>query len=378
MHLYLSDVEWLLVILAAVYLAECACWLRRKAVCFSLVVRRHYPLRWPSFLGNADAGLVFTNPLPWATAWVCEPWPLAISPEGICLPWGPASRFLPFESVRSARHEDREVRAGGVCLAETASAEHARRLAALLAEIAWAAPQQRRQLIEDKLGASTDVEAIAARVADLRKLARPLRIASVVFFVYAMGLGPLLYYGPFLSWRVLWIYLAGVPLAWLATVAEYLACRRAFLDEPRGRRWQHAAMLLLSPASAMRAAESLFRPGLAEFHPLAVAAVLSSKHTAAAMAKATLLELQNPLSGDLPADAAAGRVERWFRQRLLEDLGGALGQVGIDAAALVAPPAPLGDARSFCPRCRTQFVSAEGTCPDCGDMPLVPFGAREP
>jgi hypothetical protein len=373
MHLFLSDVEWLFVILLAIYLAECACWLRRKAVCFSLVARRHYPLRWPPFLGNVDAGLVFTNPLPWATAWVCEPWPLAIGPEGVCLPRGPASRFVAFEAVRSARGEDREVRSDGMCLAETASPEHARRLAATLAEIAGAAPGDRPQLVEDKLRASTDLDAVAARVAELRKLGRPLRAASVVFFVYVFGLGPLLYYGPFSSWRVVWSYLACLPVFWLLTIAEYLACRRALLEEPRGRRWQHAAMLVLSPGAAMRAAESLFRPGLAEFHPLAVAAALSSRRATMAMAKAALLELDNPLPSDLPDDPAARRVDWWFRERLLENFRRALGRIAIDAAALAAPPAPLEDARSFCPRCHNQFVAPAGTCRDCGGMPLKPL-----
>jgi hypothetical protein len=382
MRLCLSDVEWLLVILLAVYLAECTCWLRGKAMCFSLVVRRHAPLRWPPFLGSTEAGLALTNPLPWATSFVCEAWPIALGPEGICLPpAGPAAdggrdsqRFVPFEALREVRHEDCRLRLGRRLLASAASAEHAQVLATLLGQLAAASPEDRPRLLQQRLLRATDVAAVAARLAELRRMSRPLRTASSFFFLYAFGFGSFLYYGPLVSGQMVWLYLATLLACWLWTVFEYAACRKALLGEPRGKRWRHTALLLLSPASAMRSAESLLRPGLVEFHPLAVAAVLSSKRRCAALAKPTLLELRHPLPADMPGDPAAGRVEQWFRTRLVESLERALGRAGIEAAALVEPPTPLGDAAAYCPRCHNQFVSARGTCKDCGELTLQPFG----
>jgi len=382
MRLCLSDVEWLLVILLAIYLAECACWLRGRAMCFVLAVRRYCPLRWPPFLGSADAGLVLTNPLPWASSFVCEAWPIALGPEGVCLPpagqaaegdQGQSGRFVSFDALGGVRSADRQVRLGRRLLAGVASAEHADALAALLGQLAAAPREDRPRLLRERLLHATDVDAVTARLAELRQMSRALRTAAVYFFFYAFGFGAFLYYGPAVSWQVVWLYLATLLACWLWTVFEYAACRKALLGEPRGRRWRHTALLVLSPASAMRSAESLLRYGLVEFHPLAVAAALSSERRAAALARLALLALRHPLPSEIPADPAAGRVDQWFRSQLFEDLQGALGRAGIEAAALVAPPAPLPDSAAYCPRCHNQFVAAQATCPDCGDLPLVPF-----
>jgi hypothetical protein len=377
MRFALSDVELLLLILLAIYLAECACWLRGRAICFSPALRHYVPLRWPAFLGSSEAGLVVTNPLPWAGAFVCEPWPLALAPEGIWLPPGGAAEsdgpFVPVETLADVRQEGRRLWLGRRLLAASASPEHAQLFAGLLGRLAALPPADRPGFLRQRLQQAADVDAVAARLAELRRMRRPLRTAALSFFIYVFGFGSFLYYGPPVAGQLIWLYLATLLACWAWTVCEYAACRKALLSESRGKRWRHALLLLLSPGAAMRSADSLLRCGLAEFHPLAVAAVLSSRRRAVALAKPALLAMRHPLPAELPTDPAAARAEQWFRGRVAEALEQALGRAGIEVAALLEPPPRLADAAAYCPRCHNQFVSAQQTCSDCSELVLRPF-----
>ena len=88
MPFHLTDTEWVMIVVAAIYLFECACWVRREAICLGTVLGRFRALPSPSFMGNERYKLVMGNPSPLARCFVCESWPIAVSPEGICLPEG--------------------------------------------------------------------------------------------------------------------------------------------------------------------------------------------------------------------------------------------------------------------------------------------------
>ena len=324
MPFHLSDTEWVLLIVAGIYLAECACWLRRGAVCFSSFFGRNFPLRSPSFLGNADHTLVFAPPLPWTHSFICEPWPLAIGAEGIALPadgakpaadgGGETDRHIPFHAVRSIEHDKCEVRINGRPIARAASADHARLLATMLRELARAEQGDRRQAIEDRMRNSMDIDAIAARVSEFKKQSRCLKTSATVLFFYTFAIGPLLYYAsPIQSWSLVWAYLTGYLVLWLFTIGDYFAFRRRFVEEPFAQGLRQAAMLLLSPASAMRSLETLGRGALAAYHPLAVAAAICSKKTCRTVGKPILLHLRHPPPAAAAEEAAWARADQWFR-----------------------------------------------------------------
>ncbi len=84
----LTDTEWVMIVVAAIYLFECAFWARREAICLSTLLGRFRALPSPSFMGNEQYKLVVGNPSPLARCFVCELWPIAVSPEGIGLPQG--------------------------------------------------------------------------------------------------------------------------------------------------------------------------------------------------------------------------------------------------------------------------------------------------
>jgi hypothetical protein len=378
--LRLTDMELVFLVLAVIYLCECVCLLRGEAVCFSSTFRWYRPLRAPSFLGNADFGVVIPSLLPLGRCFVCEPWPLAISPRGIALGRAPSGsdggRFVAFPSIQMIQSEDRELLINGRAAARLASPEHAKHLAAVLREIA--AAKDRRQAIEKALQTACDVEAITKVVASITKTTVPLRFAGAGLFLLTFAVGPVLYYVPeAASARAIWAFGIGFAAFWFLTFTEYLFAAKALSRESVLRRIQHAAMMLLSPASAMRSADKLQRHALAAYHPLAVAAAICPKPARLELARATLLRLRHPLPAERPPeDEIACGIEEWFHGRLAEQLQAAVCGAGLDASEILAEPDPLADAHSYCPRCQMQYVLQEGTCTDCPGMPLRAFTSQ--
>jgi hypothetical protein len=84
-----------------------------------------------------------------------------------------------------------------------------------------------------------------------------------------------------------------------------------------------------------------------------------------------------PLLPVCPAgDPEPAQAEEWFRERLrrhTEDYLKAHGYVY--EFALRAPRPGAGDrhARSYCPRCLSEYELTRGTCYQCGDRPLMPL-----
>jgi hypothetical protein len=250
----------------------------------------------------------------------------------------------------------------------------------MLQEMAATSEADRGRLIGEYLDRWTDNAAAAERFSELTELSGPLRTSGFTLFMLAFIVGPALYYSPWPStWPVVTVYFVMLFSTWMLTVWDYAACRKRLLGEKFSVRFRHTGMLLLSPASAMRSSEVLLRNGLATFHPLATAAVLCTKDRFAALSRPMLLALGHPMPGEVPSESAAGRIDAWFRKKLLKRLNALLRRVEVDPAELLRPAEPLHDSRSYCPRCHNQFVLAEGTCADCGGLALVAYaGSSQP
>jgi hypothetical protein len=387
MPFHLSDTEWVMIVIAAIYLFECAFWVRREATCLSTLLGRFRSLASPPFMGNEQYKLVMGNPSPLARSYVCQPWPIAVSPEGICLPeavqalsGGNPLRHVAFEAVvGEIVAVEKEVHFQDGIVISCASEEQAKQLAAMFKELAIAGEADRGRIIGEHLDCWTDNAAAAERIAELKTLIAPLRASGFMLFFLAFILGPALYYSPWpLGWSAILFYFTISFSTWMLVVWDYGACRKKLLGERFSERFRHVGMLLLSPASAMRSSEVLLRNGLARFHPLAAAAALCRKNRFAELARPTILALEHPRPDEVPSDPAACRIDAWFRKKLLKRLNSLLRRVEIDPAELLQPAEPLCDSRSYCPRCQNQFVLAEGTCPDCGGLALVAYGGESP
>ena len=382
----LTDTEWVMIVVAAIYLGECACWVRREVLCLSTVLGRFRALPSPSFMGNERFKLVLGNPSPLARCFLAEPWPFAVSPHGIAFPQatfaaadGKAVCHLPFDAITGPiAAMEKEVRANGGTIAVGSSPEQAGRLAAMLAEVAAAGEADRGKVIGSHLDRWMDHAAARGAICRTEEVERD----SAVFGLHALRAGLRLRPGLVL-FAVVARVAAGVRLfrpALLHLDAHGMGLRRL----PQGTfrrevfaRFRHVGMLFLSPASAMRSPESLLRHGLAAFHPLAIAAALCTRPRCAALAGPMLLALEHPKPGELPGEPEACRIDAWFRKKLRKRLDALLRRLEIDPMELLRPAPPLGDSRSYCPRCRNQYVLAAGTCPDCGGLPLVAYAGED-
>ena len=358
--------------------------MRRDVICLGTVLGRFRVLPSPSVMGNERHKLVMGNPSPLARCFLSAPWPIAISPQGICFAEGilmdssgESQRHIAFDDIGTIMAVEKEVHALQAPIAVFSSHEQAENLAAMLREVAAASEADRGRLIGAHLDRWTDDAAAVARFAELKKLSGTLRASGFTLFLLAFLVGPALYFSPWTpSWITVLFYFLMLFSTWMLTVWDYAVCRKRLLGERFWERFRHVGMLLLSPASAMRSSEVLLRNGLAEFHPLAAAAALC-RAGAAVLARPMLLALEHPTPGEVPGDPAAGRIDAWFRKKLLKRLHSLLRRAEIDPAELLRPAKPLSDSRSYCPRCHNQFVLAAGTCPDCGGLALVAYGGEQ-
>jgi len=383
---HLSETEIILAVLAVFYLSECVFWISHQAVCFSAMAANFRPDRGVGFVSNDNGGLVPTVPTPFATSFVCESWPVSVSPEGIYAAAEQtgahessshrAGTFVSFTGNCSIKLLDREVCINGKPIARFTSASHARCFREFLDEVSASTGPDRERAIEEKLKAMTDIDAIKQRLSMLRCEAAPLKVASTILFLYTFGLGALLYYlAETGSAYHLWVYLGGFAAYWLFAVLTFYSAHRRLYPNCVAERRKCCATMILSPAAAMRGPSLLSRNLLASYHPVAAAAVVCSQQMFLEFAKPFLLDLQYSMPIAACAENSASlRTEQWFRARLRIRLCEVLRCVGLDAADLVKPPAPDPDARSYCPRCQSQFVLDDGTCENCGGLRLKRFG----
>ena len=277
---------------------------------------------------------------------------------------GTAGRFIPFNDIRlPLAAVENELCCNHAAVAVCSSEEQARQLAAMLGEIAVAGPADRGKLIGEHLDRWTDNQATAERYAELRKIVGLLRSSGCTLFLIAFLIGPALYFAPLrLPWQVVVLYFGFLVTAWMLAVWDYSACRKQLLGERFSRRFRHVGMLLLSPAGAMRAHEVLLRHSLAVWHPLAVAAALCRKDHLAGWPGRCCWRWSIPRLPNCPARRRRGASTSGFARSSSNGCVRWLGRAEIDVDELLQPPEPLYDSRSYCPRCRNQYVHAEGTC----------------
>ncbi|MBI5382422.1 MAG: hypothetical protein HZA31_11030 [Opitutae bacterium] len=304
--------------------------------------------------------------------------PFALSPAGICnRPVGVASRpgEAPWRAQAWAWADIRDVSArdgwlwiNGTPFCRDTGHLPAKRLLALAQLDAAARAEKISWLLHRWL-----------RPAHLRRRARALagRTALIATLnAWFFGLA-----------AVLSLYLAGdgagrLPTRWAEAVARGLpwlalylfllhavavgAAWRALRKLPAVAVDKRSVALLsatLLPPQALRLRALLGEAFFPTQHPLAYALAFARKKDLAALAFQTLGDLRWPLGGaeDPPL---AQEIARWFGAELGERLRTHMRAAGVEEAALFA--APVADAPgscSYCPRCRSQFVTAQTHCP---------------
>ena len=382
----MSDLQVLLLVLAVVYCWECLSWLRRGTVAFLAGWGNRWRVVHPAALvGNQSGGLVLAWPLPpLGTFLAASQWPLSISAEGIysyvaqCVNpgWRPAQmgRYFSFEAIRKIEAHGKEVRVDDELFLKTGSPFLARNIAARLRQVGKLPANQRAMAVQKLLRESLDARAVRERLKNFNSRSSVLRNISNFLFAYLFFIVPavLWYFGLRRSWIEL---LAGLLLLTTTAAILFYRAHKALYPEADEERFTHSILILLSPATAVRARDALSRPLLEAFHPLVVARVLVPATQFNEFARRTLLEIRHPCLPICPTDETGPRLtEDQGRAALRQEVEQFLHREGINPADLLKPPRPADEScRSFCPRCQAQFVATQGICADCGGLPLSAF-----
>ena len=382
----MTDLELLFLVLGIIYLWECGWWASRSSLGFRTWLGKGWTVARPSrAFGTQRAGLVVAAPLPpLGTLLTTHTFPLLLSPDGVLAYANPGldlsgpgprpGRFAPFAEIKQIEARAKSIRLNGKEFLRTASPTFAAHLAYILEQLRLAKVEDRKKIIERELDRAFETRAVERLWDEFQKHAAGLRFSVNLLFIYLFALIP------FMLWRVgvirgwPWI-LGGLLICTLTIALQYHGTHKKFYPSAEDERFTHFIILLLSPASAVRALDLLTRPLLETFHPLAVAKVLCTPSRFERLATEFLREITYPdirSTADGHADAvSAESFARELNKKFMESF---LRRSGLDPKQLLRPP-PATDpsCQSYCPRCLAQFTKSSGECPDCGAVELIAF-----
>lgn len=376
----MHDTEFLFVVLAAIYLAECFFLIGRGGA----IAHAWFPTKWRLTLSRhlygVREGVLFPgNPLPpLGTAFVCQSWPVALSPMGIVSLQHPRmgqpeksgiSVCLWRELDRISLH-GKKLYVNGKFFIKTDSIVHARYLVEIIEKLRIQNENDREACISRQIELSLSREEIGDRLTGFNSKSPPLRILANLLFANLFIFFPLL------------VYHLGVDQAWPKILAVLFLnlgfilplhhrTHRSLYDRFKEERWSQFLIMLFSPPAAIRVIDFISRDLLARFHILAICEVLCSREIFINLASRTMRELRFPIPRD--RDSRHQDITDWFYAKQIEMLTAWLIKMDMDPTAIQEEPAPRDEnVRTYCPRCLRQFLISEGMCRECGQR-LIPF-----
>jgi hypothetical protein len=380
----MSEGQTLLLILILLYLTECLIWVKRESVAFVSRMGGRWRLTVPpSWLGNANGGILFLNPLPPAgRVFLSHLSPISISPSGICaynlqtLPSearspGQTGHFLPFNKITRSTTEGVYLLVNDERFAKCATARQARTLAKLIGEMAKTSAAKRERLARNWISKQFAVDDAAARLREGNAIIKPMRALSLILFLFLFVVTPVLVSSFGLLRLITPVAAVMVMLAVLIGILFYRAHKQLFPAES-SERFENLVKMILCPPVSIRAPDIITRNLLAEYSPIVVASLLTGSNEQQ-FVRAFILDLQHPLKHEV-SDETAEKTIAWTAA---EQLNICLDRVKagdyLKPEDLLAPAQREGNSISYCPRCRCQFVVSAVECPDCPGVALVDF-----
>jgi len=380
----MTDVQLLFLVLALIYGWECACWLNRDSVIIHSWLGRNWRVTHPGTLfGNQQGGFVFGHPLPpLGTLLTASEFPLVLSPNALgaahfsdaYAPPAAKGKCFSWDGIERVDVNGKKIFLNRQLFLKAGSPSLATSIKTLLLEIRQAKPNEREGLIKQHLKKLFETSRIEECWRKFKSQTRHLPLATNALFVHLFILSPMLIV--LLSFRHSWLVLLAVALVLTFTIAVlFHRAHKALFPTAEDERFTHFIIILLSPATAIRARDILARPLFDGCHPLALTKVFGSTQRLHDEARSFVrhgryeVRLRDPQQEPLTQE-----TERFWcalRQKTLEDF---LKRSGVDPEQLVQAPAPADETcLSYCPLCQAQFTTREGICPDCNGLALRPL-----
>jgi hypothetical protein len=381
---FIGEGPTLLLVLVLLYLSECVMWVKRESVAYVSA----WGSRWrlavpPSWMGNANGGLLLLNPLPPAGhVYLSHLLPVSISPSGICafnlqtLPSEAHSpyqsgEFVPFSKIKDSASDGAYLVINKEKFTKCATAKQARELASLVAGLAKASASKRESMARAWVVKQFAADDAAARLQKSEKLIRPIQELGVILFLFLFAFTPALAFTYGLSPLIIPVAVVMVALAIEIAIMFQRAHKQLYPAES-SERLESLVKMILCPPVSIRAADILTRNFLSEYSPIVLASVLPGSGETQ-FVRSVILDLQHPLRHEI-SDETAEKTIAWTAN---EQLNVCLEHVKkgryLKPEELLAPTQREENSISYCPRCRCQFLVSEGECPDCPGVTLVEF-----
>ena len=381
---FIGEGPTLLLILVLLYLSECVIWVKRESVAFVSAWGNRWRLAVPpSWMGNANGGLLLLNPLPPAgRVFLSHLSPVSISPSGICafnlqtLPSEARSpyqsgEFLPFSKIKDSVSDGAYLVINKEKFTKCTTPKQAHVLAKLVDALAKASASKRENLARAWVVKQFAADEAAALLKESEKLIKPIQQMGVILFLFLFVFTPSLAFTYGLSPLVIPVAVVMVALAIQIAILFHRAHKQLYPADS-SERLESLIKMILCPPVSIRAADILTRHLLSDYSPLVLASVLPGSGEQQ-FVRGVILDLKYPLRHEI-SDETASQTIAWTAN---EQLNVCLEQVKkgryLKPEQLLAPMQREENSISYCPRCRCQFVVSEGECPDCPGVPLVEF-----
>jgi hypothetical protein len=381
----MSDTEHLLVLFGCLFLIECCFWIRPGTFVFSTQFgwgHRRASLRW-ALLRNVHGGVLIGNLTPLGRSYVCQQWPISLSPTGVYGYVGQAlstdgrpncpERFVRYEDIRRVGLDRKEILINGRAFAKSATEVFGRELVELIRRLQALPEAERAAAIGAALARHFDPAGVRARLDECRRETRDLRVyCCLLLFVVMLYPTLVVAIVALITWGVV---LSSYALILPMVLLRFISGHRRLYPKEHGERRMGIFMTLVSPIDAIHACDRLGRNVLATHHPLAVARVLSSREDFVEFLADAWRDLEHPMLPICPSDEPGPtETEAWFRALLRTEVERLAQSAEVPLAPFLTVPSPeSAECRSYCPRCLGQYLQLEGECLHCGGRPLAPL-----
>jgi hypothetical protein len=378
----MSDVQLLFLILAFVYGWECAFWIERGSVVFRSWLGKNWQIAYPGILlGNQRGGVVLGHPIPpLGTFMASGELTLLLGPKGVSAahfsepnsPPFPRGKWFSWEEITKVTLKGKTILLNQQFFLKAASPSMAIQIRALFLKLKDLKIAEREKAIKEFVQEMFDTSRIKSIWKQFLEQTRYLPLATNGLFVHLFVLSPALI--ALVGLRSTWIVLLTAAMALSCTTAIFFhRAHKILFPTAEDERFTHFIILLLSPATAIRARDVLSRTLFEGCHPLAVAKVFVSDKVFSNEAREFVRQGRYPVRATALEASTQETQRHWntLRQKMLEDF---IRQNGLDPEQMVQAPERADETcLSYCPRCRAQFTTREGICTDCGGLQLVPF-----
>ena len=378
---FIGEGPTLLFILVLLYLSECVIWVKRESVAFVSAWGRRWRLAVPpSWMGNANGGILFLNPLPpGGRVYLSHLSPISISPAGVCafnlqtLPSEARSpyqsgQFLSFNRIKNSGSDGTYLVINNEKFSKCANAKQARALARVIDGLAKASTSKRDGMARTWVGKQFAAEDAAALLQKSEELIEPIQQMGVILFMFLFVFAPGVAFVAGLSGLIIPVASVMVVLAIEIAIMFHRAHKQLYPADSL-ERLESVVKMILCPPVSIRAADILTKNLLAEYSPIVLASVLPGPGEPQ-FVRSVILDLKHPLKHEV-SEVEAEKTITWTAG---EQLKACLkNDRFLKPEELLAPTQREENSIAYCPRCHCQFVVSEGECPDCPGVELVSF-----